>query len=114
MKLLRPAHLTLGLSVLGCATPLPDDPPALEGAPKIINGVEEPGAPAVGAFLEFGQAFCTGTLIAPQYELTAAHCFSEFAGDEHFGIGPSVNELEIEEAVVEARIHPRYASVPGG
>ena len=114
MNLLRRAQLALGILACACATPLPEQTPPSESATKIINGVEEPGAPAVGAFLKFGQAFCTGTLIAPQYVLTAAHCFAEFAGDEHFGIGPNVNEIEVQEAVVEARLHPQYDPVLGG
>ena len=42
--------------------------------PRIINGTQTSDYPAVGLIGDTSDHFCSGTLIASQYALTAAHC----------------------------------------
>lgn len=75
----------------------------------IVNGQETSDYPEAGVLLQQGQAFCTGTLIAPRSVLTAGHCVegqdpSQFS----FGIGASQDQLDTELSVVGAVQHPQF------
>jgi len=68
------------LAVTGCqgGADAPAKAPSLRTA-AIVNGQVETGWPGVGALtlkfgVHYGGAYCTGTLIAPSWVMTAGHC----------------------------------------
>ena len=75
----------------------------------IVNGQETSDYPEAGVLLMQGQAFCTGTLIAPRSVLTAGHCVDgQDASQFTFGIGASQDQLDTELSVVGAVQHPQF------
>ena len=62
----------LGVLLLASTSILPSQA-SEQGLPKIVNGSNEPGFPAVG-WLQSAGGLCTATLIGCQTVLTAAHC----------------------------------------
>lgn len=99
---------------------------------SIINGERVSGKDynsTVSIFLQYGSmrsASCTGTLIAPNYVLTASHCISDCidhrTGESNnvsserpymrVGIGNSVESLEKVYEIAEFIAHPNFVCYP--
>lgn len=70
---------------------------------RIVNGTQTSDYPAVGLIGDTRDDFCTGTLIAPQYVLTAGHC-AEGVGNTSgtFTVGGQSYQTE------RVYMHPNY------
>ena len=108
-----PAAAALAIAAGGCMAVGSGE--SFDGDPQ-TGGQVEAGYPAVGALLADGQPRCTGTLIAAQAVLTAAHCV---AGSPalSFALGANAGSAAASggtHAVTRAISHPLYAADPSG
>jgi secreted trypsin-like serine protease len=107
------AALLLAVSAIACAATPPDteDPDGSRHRAPIVNGSETSDYPATGMLLMQGQVSCTGTLIAPNKVLTAAHCVEGVQAYElEFGFGPNESQIDSSVQVTDAVTHPNWDS----
>lgn len=90
------------MSAAACAAPGSHDD-------AIIAGTRDQGDPAVVAIVRSGRPHCTGTIVAPDVVLTAAHCVSSWSLSE-LEVVFSSNVLELDANAISIR--PREAWVP--
>ena len=83
----------------------------IENRPEIVGGV--PVAPGAWPFVvgvQAGPLQCTGSLVAPDLVLTAAHCIPENVApaDVTITFGDSLDTPEGELAASEVKVHPDF------
>jgi len=78
--------------------------------PLIVHGSDDGGDPTVVAIVDStGVVACSGTVIAPHFVLTAAHCLvPEIAHGAHVAFGSSVGAPTAWVAVAASRGHPAF------
>ena len=92
----------------------PRDTEVARGSRFIVGGEVEQSHPAVVALTIDGQAYCTGTLIAPKVIVTAAHCLPPFLQDQSIDdikifFGHDVQQKGMWFPVFAAEAHPQYS-----
>lgn len=82
---------------------------ALSVGQEIVGGSATSDYAEVGALTQFGQAFCTATVIAPRVAVTAAHCLDGVSARSiRFVLGPRAARPSAQIAVAQVAMHPSY------
>lgn len=79
----------------------------------IVGGTDDPGDPAVVAFLQGGYPACSGALVSPNAVLTAGHCANGIgpSGSYEVAFGQDANRATRRVTVAEQALHPRYTAM---
>ena len=115
------ALLTFATLPLAC-TAGQDQPQFTLNRRPIINGATDTTDTSVVALVYQGQQFCTGTVIASQWVLSAGHCLVEMASEVGSGFqtqvkvffGTTVGSSGQSLSVTEAHAHPSYYTANSG
>ncbi len=108
IRLIALAALTFaGWVIPGCVG-VEETSPLGQSESTIVGGAAETGYASVGAFVEDGETFCTGTLVSPTVIVTAAHCVEEIRSVRglSFFFGADTNRPSRGASIPLASVHP--------